>query len=205
MSKKEKDTEARIKEVAQKLFQQKGFSATKTRDIADEAGINLALLNYYFRSKKKLFDLIISETFQAFFSGVINILNDENTSLEQKISLFVENYIDMLTKNPNVIHFILNTVRENPEEFIGKMNLIDKTKSSFFMGQFMEGIMKGEIPSINPVHLLLNLMSLVVFPFIATPMIITVTGIKQQDYFEMLQERKRLIPLWINAMLQIKI
>lgn len=56
-------TEEKIKIAARKLFTRKGFAAVKTRDIAEEAGINLALLNYYFRSKEKLFKLIMEESF----------------------------------------------------------------------------------------------------------------------------------------------
>ena len=45
-------TESKIKDAAKIVFHKKGFTATRTRDIAEEAGLNLALLNYYFRSKK---------------------------------------------------------------------------------------------------------------------------------------------------------
>ena len=71
---KEKDTEQKIKEAAKKVFQQKGFAGTRTRDIAEEAGINLALLNYYFRSKKKLYEIIMLESLREFFAGVLLIL-----------------------------------------------------------------------------------------------------------------------------------
>ena len=72
MAKKEKlktdlSTEEKIKAAARKVFTQKGYSATRTRDIAEEAGLNLALLNYYFRSKEKLFELIMAEKMQQFF------------------------------------------------------------------------------------------------------------------------------------------
>jgi AcrR family transcriptional regulator len=65
MTNTDKSTEEKIKQAARDLFQEKGFSATKTRDIAERSGINLALLNYYFRSKSKLFDFL--------FGGFISI------------------------------------------------------------------------------------------------------------------------------------
>lgn len=204
MSEKELDTEQKIKEAARKIFQQNGFAGAKTRDIAVEAGINLALLNYYFRSKKKLFDIIMLETMHSFFSGLLVTLNDEKTTLKEKVSLVVAHYIDLLTANPNVAPFILNTVRENPEDFLAKMGMLEKAKNSVFLNQFMEGIMNGEIPPINPIHFMMNVMGLIVFPFIAQPMLTAVTGVPIESMVDIIQERKRLIPLWVEAMLTVK-
>ena len=88
-------TEEKIKEAAKKVFLKKGYAATRTRDIAEEAGINLALLNYYFRSKEKLFDLIMLEKLEKFFGTIAPVLNNVNTTLEQKITLFSNNYTDL--------------------------------------------------------------------------------------------------------------
>src|ERR1700748_2737311 len=74
-------TEEKIKAAAKKLFTQKGFAATRTRDIAEEAGINLALLNYYFRSKEKLFELIMMENFRQFLQGIKVKFLDENMTI----------------------------------------------------------------------------------------------------------------------------
>lgn len=203
MANKELDTEFKIKEAARIVFQEKGFNGTKTRDIAEAADINVALLNYYFRSKKKLFDIIMTETLQSFFSGVIIVFNDENTTLRQKVSSFVDHYIALLSANPNIAPFILNTIRNNPDEYIAKIGMFEKAKGSVFLIQFKEGILKGDIPPINPVHFMINLVGLVVFPFIAQPMISAGMGIPKESLFEILQERKRLIPLWIDSMLNV--
>src|ERR1700677_3379868 len=99
---KESSTEERIKEAARKLFTQKGFAATKTRDIAAEAGINLALLNYYFRSKEKLFEIIMLENMEQFIRGVALTLLDEKATVHEKIEMLISSYIDMLTKEPDL-------------------------------------------------------------------------------------------------------
>lgn len=201
---KKLSTEQKIKEAARQVFLSKGFAATKTRDISEAADINLALLNYYFRSKKKLFDIIMIETLQSFSSGVIVIFDDERTTIKEKVSLFVNHYIDLLTQNQNVAPFILNAVRDNPNEYISRIGILDKVKKSVFIQQFQEAITKNEVPPINPVHFILNLMSLIVFPFIAQPMISVISGIPKESFFEIVQERKRLVPLWIEAMLSVK-
>src|SRR5579863_8490992 len=104
---KESSTEDRIKEAARKLFTQKGFAAIRTRDIAEEAGINLALLNYYFRSKQKLFDLVMMENFQEFIKGITVNFTDESLTFDQRIDKVVTAYIDMLTRVPDLPLFIL--------------------------------------------------------------------------------------------------
>lgn len=82
-------TEEKIKIAARTVFHKKGFAATRTRDIAEEAGINLALLNYYFRSKEKLFNIIMLETVFGFMQNMVMMLNDEKTTLEKRWSLLL--------------------------------------------------------------------------------------------------------------------
>src|SRR5579872_5163946 len=85
-------TEEKIMQAAKKLFTQNGFAATRTRDIAKEAGINLALLNYYFRSKEKLFDIVMIGNFRQFIRGVSIHLLDDAATMEQKIQRIVTAY-----------------------------------------------------------------------------------------------------------------
>jgi len=82
--KSEESAEQKIIEAARKLFTEKSFDAVKTRDIANEAGINLALLNYYFRSKEKLFEIVMQENMQKFFQSIVGIINDEETTIREK-------------------------------------------------------------------------------------------------------------------------
>src|SRR5580698_6477915 len=146
-------TEERIKAAARKLFTQQGFSATKTRDIANEAGINLALLNYYFRSKEKLFEIIMLENLGHFFQGVLAIVNDEKTDFYKKIDLLADFYISRLLDNPDVPLFVLNEARNNPERLPMQFNLMN----SYFIKQFTEEMKKGRIKSLDPSQLVMNL------------------------------------------------
>src|SRR5690349_7625597 len=92
-------TEEKIKEAARKVFLRKGYSATRTRDIAEESGINLALLNYYFRSKEKLFHIVMEEKFDKLFGTIIPILNEGSTTLDKKVELLASHYVNMLNEN----------------------------------------------------------------------------------------------------------
>ena len=87
MIEKELTTEEKILLSASKVFTEKGFAGTRTRDIAEEAGINLALLNYYFRSKEKLFEQVMKVKMVLLFGQIVPILTNEKTNLEEKIEI----------------------------------------------------------------------------------------------------------------------
>ena len=118
MKKEYSETEIKIKTAAKSLFLKKGYSATTTREIAKESDINLALLNYYFTSKWKLFEIIMFETLFDFLSKMVEVYNDEKTSLEEKIKLTCEKYIDMTIAEPLLPTFVLNELKNNPTSFL---------------------------------------------------------------------------------------
>ncbi|MBK7652099.1 MAG: helix-turn-helix transcriptional regulator [Flammeovirgaceae bacterium] len=91
-------TEIKIKDAAHKVFLEKGFSATTIRDVAKEAGTNVALVNYYFRSKQNLFNVVMLEKVQQILGALAPILKDETTTLQQKIDGVINCYIDFLAK-----------------------------------------------------------------------------------------------------------
>jgi len=207
-TKKGKDgtTEQKIKEAARKLFTQKGFAATKTRDIANEAGINLALLNYYFRSKEKLFDIIMSENLEQFIRGVAVLMLDEKASVSEKLEKLISIYIDMLTQEPDLPIFIINTLRNNPSEMVIKMNAEIGAARDFFEKQIKREIKSGKIPQpvMDPFHLIANMIGLTIFPFVARPLLMRRANINDKQFNAYMQERKTLIPKWLMAMQNIK-
>ena len=194
-------TEERIKAAARKVFHQKGFAGTRTRDIAEEAGINHAMLNYYFRSKEKLFEMVMMETMAQFFKGVNLMLNDENTSLEEKIDLIVSNYVDLLLKEPELPTFILNEVRPNPQAFVEQNPIKEALTHSVLTRQYAEAVARGEITEPNLMQAILNVIGLVIFPFIAKPILTSIINIPEEQYKALMLQRKTLIPQWIKAML----
>lgn len=198
--KKDSTTEEKIKIAAKTVFYKKGFTATRTRDIAEEAGLNLALLNYYFRSKAKLFEIIMAETFAGFIGSMKVILNDEKTSLEQKVQIIAERYIDFISVEPEIPTFILTEIRNNPEELLKRLPIKEIVNDSVFIKQFQEAVQNKEITEPNPLHFLMNLLGLVVFPFIAKPIIMGSRNLEREQFHALMQERKKKIPIWINMM-----
>jgi AcrR family transcriptional regulator len=197
---KESSTEERIKEAARRLFTLKGFAATRTRDIAEEAGINLALLNYYFRSKQKLFDLVMLENFQQFIKGITVNFMDETLSFDQRIERIVVAYVDMLTRLPDLPMFILNEIRGNPSKIAAKLQMEIAPMRQNMFTQLITSNEAGKT-NLEPFHFIANLIGLTVFPFVGRPILQRVTGVTDDQFQQYMQDRKRLIPVWLKAML----
>ena len=197
-------TEEKIKNAARIIFHKKGFAATRTRDIAEEAGINLALLNYYFRSKEKLFDIIMLESMQNFLKSMAALFNAEQNTFDEKVESFVSNYLDFLTEQPDLPLFVLSELRSNPSGFISKIDIKQMLMKSHFIKQFQEEVKKGKIAPMYPLHFLMNMVGMILFPFIGRPILSHLGDLKEQDFMELMQQRKKLIPQWIKMMYKVK-
>jgi AcrR family transcriptional regulator len=206
---KDLSTEEKIKAAAKKLFTQKGFAATKTRDIAEEAGINLALLNYYFRSKEKLFELVMKENLSLFVGVLLEDIKSTPRSFEEQMNFIVGKYIDMLLANPDLPFFVLNLIQSGHFMIDGSqknpvLEEITQLRAEF-LKYAMEQMEAGNIKKIHPLHLMANMMSLIIFPFIASSLLMARAGITDRKEFEALMiERKKLIPQWMKEMVEVR-
>lgn len=194
-------TEERILAAARKVFLRKGYAASRTRDIAEEAGINLALLNYYFRSKEKLFDIVMLEYMKHFMGGLVMVINDPSTDFDKKIELITEQYINNLTAVPEIPLFVLSELRNHPDKLIKDLHPDQIFTRSVLVDQYSELVKKKKVHKIHPVHLLSNIISLCVFPFVTSPLLKSAGNVSQKEFMELMQERKALIPVWIKSML----
>ncbi len=195
-------TEARIKQAARAVFYRKGFAATRTRDIAEEAGINLALLNYYFRSKGKLFEIIMLETLSDFLANIRGVINDESTSLECKIEQIAAGYIDLIRREPEIPFFLLSEIRSNAGVFFERIPIGKIVKSSVFIRQYREAAANGKIAEPNPLHFIMNFIGMILFPFIASPVLKEIGSLDAEAFDRLMEERKKRIPLWINSLMK---
>jgi TetR/AcrR family transcriptional regulator len=193
----EKSTEEKILVAAKKVFISKGMAGARMQDIADEAGINKALLHYYFRSKEKLFEVIFREAAQKLFPKINSIFESDNPLFE-KIEHFCEEYITVMSENPYLPLFVLNEINQNPENFInkiwGKQNF---PKPQKFLAQIEKEVKKGTIRKISPLHLLINLISMSIFPFVAKAMIQFTMGLDELQFRNVMQQRKKEVSKFI--------
>jgi AcrR family transcriptional regulator len=185
-------TEKTILEAAGKVFTRKGFAAARMEDIAKEAGINRALLHYYFRSKDKMFDLIFDQRVNEFFSGLGVIMFSEK-SLEEKIRAIVEHEITILIAHPYLPIFVLQEINQNPERMLEHAQKAGAHPSMLlkkFSVQVKEEIKKGKIRAIDPSQLLMNIMSMAIYPFIAKPVLKTILE-KDDVGFELVMKKRK--------------
>ncbi|WPQ60540.1 TetR/AcrR family transcriptional regulator [Chitinophaga sancti] len=197
MEEKSISTEEKIKAAARTIFTKKGYAATKTRDIAEEAGMNLALLNYYFRSKEKLFSIVMAENLKKLFGILAPTLNDKSKSLDEKITNIATSYINMLFLNPDLPLFVLSELRQNPVWLRETLNVDAYVIGSHFMQQLQE-----KKKDINPIHFLMSFLGMLIFPFAARPILQGTAAVTDEQYDQLMEERKKLIPIWLKCMLE---
>lgn len=200
MTEKELSTEEKILISASKVFTEKGFSGTRTRDIAEEAGINLALLNYYFRSKEKLFEQVMKAKIVLLFGQILPIITDEKTTLEEKIDLTTEKYIDILSKNPNLPVFVISEIQKKNSELTSIIPIRKVFNNSSLIKQIKE-----KRPDMNPLHFLVSFLGMTIFPFVAKPIFNAFQIIKDDEFQQFIDERRKLIPIWVKTLLELKV
>jgi TetR/AcrR family transcriptional regulator len=188
-AKKDENTEQKILLAAREIFMEKGMDGARMQDIADRAGINKALLHYYFRNKEKLFETVFVEAASKFLSKVIIITTTE-ASLFTKIEQFVNEYISMLIENPFLPLFILNEVNKQSKTFIMKIWGNKRPPVQLFLAQVAEEAKKGNIKPIQPEQLMVNMVSMCIFPFVARPMIQWVHQMNDEAFRQFIEKRK---------------
>lgn len=189
----ERNTEEQIIAAAKKIFLQKGLAGARMQDIADEAGINKALLHYYYRSKDKLFEMVFDAALDKVISRLALIIST-NMPLAEKIRTIAQVYIEGLSENPHLPLFILNELQQDPELLIRKF----KARPNFpnlqhFLMEIAQAGEQGIIKKISPIQLLINILSLCVFPFAARPLLKGILGMDDVQFRLLIEERKQLV------------
>ncbi len=187
-------TEEKIIRAADKLFTQKGYAATRTRDIAEEAGTNLALLNYYFGSKENLFKKVAQEKVKILLGAIGPVLSNEHISLEDKISSIIENYTNLLLKNEELPIFILNELMINKKLFAEITQNTRQNSQPVLEKQLKERGIKS-----SAIDLIINTLSLTMFPFVAKPLFTSSGLVNEDEFVGFVTERKAKILQWITA------
>lgn len=187
------NTETKILEAAKVVFVRKGFDGARMQEIADEAGINKALLHYYYRSKDKLFTVIFDELLGQ-LTGTIHELLNTTDDIFVLIDKFVDFYTDFLKKNPHMPIFIMNEIYQNPERMKERMEKSGNfPKPMDMIMKFSKQVENGEIKEVNPIYFILNMVSMCIFPFMARPLIQTVFQVGDPIFDFMLEDRKAFI------------
>ncbi len=182
-------TEEKIFNAARIVFQKKGFAGARMQEIADEAGINKAMLHYCFKSKQLLFEAVFMNAFTQ-IAPQINEIFISKDNLFDKIRKFTNSYISFVILNPYLPQFVIQEMNNNPEFVMSFLNNEIRPNPTLLIAQIEKEIADGFIKPIKPKQLLMNMISMTVFPFAAQMMIKGMLDISETEFNTMMEERK---------------
>ncbi len=195
MGKKSIITQNKIAETARELFLEKGFDGVKMQELADRAGVNKGLLHHYFKNKQSLFDEVFANAIDQLFGKIETGLLSEG-SLEDKINLIVDAYFDMLISNPKLPIFVFFELNKDPE-------LFHKLFSTERISILINGLKKDNaiISEKNAIHIILTIVSLSVFPFMARPVVLKMVK-NEENFSRLIEERRPMIKLLVSNLVK---
>lgn len=192
------DTRERIKDAARQVFLKHGLEGARTQEIAELSNTNPALISYYFKGKEKLFDTILTETFTAFVARVEKIVNAVDTDFETKVHLLVDCYSDMILESPHLPMATLIKIRKKNRAILNYTNRMRvMLHRSEMAKQFQQRINKGVYKQAILAQVLMNLVSLTLFPALAAPVLSTTGDMKQDAFMLLIKDRRQYIADWV--------
>jgi TetR/AcrR family transcriptional regulator len=188
-------TEEKILEAAKTVFHRKGFDGARMLEIADEAGINKALLHYYYRSKENLFDAVFKDAFNELFKKIFTVVGS-NITFEEKIRYIFNDYIGFMQKNPYIPSFILNEINHNPSRITDLLKGLP-TPPSEILNKVKKSMEEEGLKDIDHRQFVINIISLSIFPIIAKPLLKSILNLTDDEYNEFIETRKKELPDFI--------
>lgn len=195
------ETEQRILDAARAVFIRRGTAGARMQEIAAEAGVNQALLHYYFRSKERLSNAVFQQMASRLFPALIQTLGGDG-SVDQKIDAVIALYIDNLSRNPFLPGYLLSELHHHPERLPQLLAAATGTEPGKMLarvfgkvgGQIEQSVRAGKMRPISVEQFVANLISLCVFPFAARPMLSLVFGMDDPEFARFIERRKTELP-----------
>ena len=195
-------TEQRIFEAADRVFSRRGTDGARMQEIAEEAGVNKALLHYYYRTKEQLAEAVFKQTIGRFIPTVFQVMSSD-LSLEEKVERVVHGYLDQLSRHPYLPGYLISEMTHRPDRLprlIGALagDRIKEHVLSKLRVQIAERVEAGTLAPIAVEQFMANLISLCIFPFAVRPMLTYVLFEGDPAAFEaFIEERRRELPGYI--------
>ncbi|HEY4307510.1 MAG TPA: TetR/AcrR family transcriptional regulator [Gemmatimonadaceae bacterium] len=203
------NTETKILDAAHAVFLRVGTAGARMQEIADEAGVNKALLHYYFRNKERLAAGVFERVARGLFAR-LGMVATADADLETKVRRIIGTYLDEFTKTPYAPGYLICEMNQNPDRATHLLNMLGGPITggppavpflAALAKQIEEGVAAGHMRPIAPRQFLANLVSLCVFPFAARPMLCAVFRMDDAGFREFIDERKATLPdLFLNSL-----
>ena len=196
------DTEARILDAAHVVFMRRGTAGARMQEIADEAGVNKALLHYYFRNKERLAAAVFERVARGLFARVGELAMGE-MELEEKVRRIIAVYLDQFARTPYAPGYLICELNQNPDRADQLLAALGGAPTASgpaipflakLAAQIQARVAAGTMKPIHPRQFLANLVSLCVFPFAARPMLCAALRLDDRGFNEFIEERKVALP-----------
>ncbi len=191
IQKKEDVTYEIIVQTAKNLFFKEGkFNAT-TQEIADAAGVNRTLINYYFRSRNALFDLVLKLAKEEEDKKQEMIVMSD-LPIREKLDQFIDLHFETAKEYPYMEIYIVTQLNQNASCHFKSDTQIQKMTKKFF-SELEKEMELGNIQKMEPIQFLLNFISMISFPIGMRPLIQQALGLSDKQYDKIISERKEVI------------
>jgi TetR/AcrR family transcriptional regulator len=189
------ETRERILDAAHTIFIRKGTAAGRTQEIAAEAGVNKALVHYYFGTKAALADAIFERALGTIMPRVFGILTDPARTIEQKVPAIAKEQIDFHSARPYLAGYLLSELHAEPDR-IARMMMQrgGPIPLDVLRKQLRDAAKAGEIREIGAEHFVANMMGLLIFPFAFRPALMALLSLDATGWRAFIEERRRLVP-----------
>lgn len=185
------DTKAKIADAAIRVFTRKGYDGTKTRDIADEAGINVATLHYHHKSKDELFSLVAKSAMEEFVTIYYDVFREEN-SIEEMVRGFVDRFTELFVRKPHMATFCLVESERNPDAF---REIVDFRHSATILAtRLAELSASGKARDLTAVAFTTALVGMTIYPFITKGSVLYAGAYDEAQFLGFVEEQRRVIP-----------
>ncbi len=190
MSKQEKkdQTQELIKETAKNLFFVQGRFDTTTQEIADEAGVNRTLINYYFRSRDNLVQIVFDEAHKVEKEKSEIIMRSE-LPFKEKITHFIEGSLQTSLQYPYLETYIVSQINKGT---CHKRD-VEKEDLQIFYRDIKKEMELGNIEKVEPIQFIINMISLLIFPSAIRPLFMENMMIDDKEFDRLIADRKDII------------
>jgi AcrR family transcriptional regulator len=203
------ETEQRILEAARRVFIRRGTAGARMQEIAAEAGVNQALLHYYFRTKERLSSAVFAQIASRIFPALVQILGGDRP-LSEKVDALIAAYLDMLARNPFLPGYLLAELHHHPERVRNLLatatgarpEQIFSPVKARIAAQIQAEVTAGRMRPMSPEQFIVNLVSLCIFPFAARPLLGILLELDDSAFAQFIEERKTLLPAYVHSALR---
>jgi AcrR family transcriptional regulator len=197
--KADQESRERILDAAHTVFLRRGTANSRTQEIAAEAGVNKALVHYYFGTKAALADAIFERALSSLLPRIFGILADPTRSIEDKVPAIVREQIDFHSARPYFAGYLLSELHAQPERISRLIVRHGRVPLDVIRRQLREAAMAGTVRRISAEQFVVNLMALLIFPFAIRPALSEMLSLDATRWRAFVEERRRLLPDFFMA------